>query len=113
MSASSGGRPGADRDGEGDEVDPGADDAATRSVEALQAAAQEMISAARAMLDVADGLVRDPRSAGDLVSTMGSVIRAATRGAPQGRSREGRKTGGDHDDDDDGGDGGVQRIPVS
>ena len=78
-----------------------------RGIEALQSAAEEMIAAARAMLDVADGLVHDPDAAGTVLSAFTSVARAATRFAPGTE----RARGADGRDDD--GDGGVRRIPVS
>jgi hypothetical protein len=73
------------------------DDAVSRGIEALQAAATEAIAAARAVLDVAEELVTDPRTAAAVTNLLGSVARAAPR------SRR----------DDDGGEDGVQRIPVS
>lgn len=84
----------------------GEDDVVTKGVEALQSAAQEMIAAARAMLDVADELVRDPRAVGTVVEAMSSFARR-----PAGRPAS--SSPGRPDDDDDDGGGGVQRIPVS
>ena len=84
--------------GPNDEGSSQADDAVTRGIEALQAAAAEAISAARAVLDVAEELVTDPRTAAAVSNLIGSMA----RGAPRARK----------DDDDDGEDG-VQRIPVS
>ena len=74
-----------------------ADDAVSRSIEALQAAATEAIAAARAVLDVAEELVTDPRTAAAVTNLLGSVARLG----PRPRR------------DDDGGEDGVQRIPVS
>lgn len=96
--------PGAGAEGNGDGATT--DDTAAKGIEALQRAAQEAIAAARAMLDVADELVRDPNAAGAVLGALTSVARAAARMSP-GRHDE----RGDEDDDD--GDGGVQRIPVS
>jgi hypothetical protein len=73
------------------------DDAVTKGIEALQSAAAEAISAARAVLDVAEDLVTDPRTAAAVSDLIGSI----GRNAPRSRR-----------DDDDGEDG-VQRIPVS
>ena len=94
-----------------DDTDPGGtdpDDYVARGVEALQQAAEEMISAARVMLDVAEGLVRDPNAAGSVLHAFGMAARAATRmasgGDPSG-SQPGREDGDE--------DGGVRRIPVS
>jgi hypothetical protein len=88
----------------------GEDDVVAKGVEALQSAAQEMIAAARAMLDVADELVRDPRAAGTVVEAMSSFARRQANRAAS--SPPGRPGGGDDDEDGDGS-GGVQRIPVS
>ncbi|MEJ7582771.1 MAG: hypothetical protein WKF43_01545 [Acidimicrobiales bacterium] len=84
------------------------EDAAARGLEALQAAAHDMIAAAKAMLEVADDLVGDPRTARDLLSVLSSVVAPPPRKAPPGRDRD--VASGDQDDDDDGR---VQRIPVS
>jgi hypothetical protein len=73
------------------------DDVVTRGIEALQAATAEAISAARAVLDVAEELVTDPRTAAAVSNILGTMAR--------GRPRTHR--------DDDGGEDGVQRIPVS
>jgi len=86
-----------------------ADDAAARGIEALQAAAHEMITAAKAVLEVADDLVGDPRTVGDLLSAVTSVVATSRREAWPGGGSHTR--GEDQPDDDD--DGGVQRIPVS
>lgn len=91
------------------------DDAAARGVEALQAAAREMITAARAALDVAEDLVSDPGAAGGALAVFAGLARDAAQAATSasGRAHRGaRSTGGDGDDEG-GDDGGVQRIPVS
>jgi hypothetical protein len=71
-------------------------------LEHLQRAAREMIAASRALLDVAEELVEDPKAASGIIDLLGSVTsrpsRSAGRAAPHG------------DDDDDPP---VQRIPVS
>lgn len=76
----------------------------------LQRAALEVIAASRALLDVAEELVDDPRGAGNLLglfSTLGDVASRLAR-PPLGRR------GHDDDDDDDDDEGPpVQRIPVS
>jgi hypothetical protein len=95
-----------DETDDGDEQ-PRGDDAFARGVEAIQAAATEVIAAARAMLDVADELVHDPQTAGAVIDAFASVARAATRFSPGAE----RAPGGAGRDDDD--DGGVRRIPVS
>jgi hypothetical protein len=74
------------------------DDVVGRGIEALQAAAAEAISAARAVLDVAEELLTDPRTAAAVSNVLGSMARSATRSRPP-----------EGPDDEDG----VQRIPVS
>jgi hypothetical protein len=74
------------------------DDVVARGIEALQAATAEAIAAARAVLDVAEELVTDPRTAAAVSNLLSSVGRRRPRG---------------RHDEDDGGEGGVQRIPVS
>jgi hypothetical protein len=80
------------------EDDTGGDDVIARGIEALQAATAEAIAAARAVLDVAEELATDPRTA----TAVSNLLSSVGRGKPRGRH------------DDDGGEGGgVQRIPVS
>lgn len=52
------------------------EDKATEAVEHLQAAALELIAAARAVLDVAEDLVREPAAAATIVSAAASMGRA-------------------------------------
>ena len=54
----------------------------SEGLEHLQAAALELIAAARAFLDVAEDLVREPGAAATIVSTAASVGRAVIHGAP-------------------------------
>jgi hypothetical protein len=68
----------------------------------LQRAAREMIAASRALLDVAEELVEDPKAASGIIDLFGSVAGRGERRPPQG-SPDG------HDGDDPP----VQRIPVS
>lgn len=70
--------------------------------EHLQRAAREMIAASRALLDVAEELVEDPKAASGVIDLLGSVAGRAGRGPSQGATEPG-------DDDDPP----VQRIPVS
>ncbi|MCB0970814.1 MAG: hypothetical protein KDA97_04760 [Acidimicrobiales bacterium] len=70
-------------------------------LEHLQRAAREMIAASRALLDVAEELVEDPKAAAGVVDLLGSL---ADRRGPV-------PSGADEDDDDP--DPPVQRIPVS
>ena len=83
------------------------DEAVARGMEAFQTAAGELIAAARAMLDVAEGLVQDPHAASTVMRTIGSMAQGVTRFAAQSDRTPDR---GVNDDDDDGG---VRRIPVS
>jgi hypothetical protein len=71
----------------------------------LQRAARELIAASRALLDVAEELVEDPRAAAGIVDLLGSV--ADLRPRPGAHRRDG-DVGGDDDDEPP-----VQRIPVS
>ena len=80
-------------------------DQAMKAVEGLahvQAAALEMIKAARAFLDVAEDLVQDPGTARAVMTAAGTVAQAFAQAA-----RPSQPPG-----DDDGGDPGVERIPV-
>lgn len=75
----------------------------------LQRAAREVIAASRALLDVAEELVDDPRAAAGMVDLLGSVSALRRRVAGDGQPGASRP-----DDGDDGDDGPpVQRIPVS
>ena len=68
----------------------------------LQRAAREMIAASRALLDVAEELVDDPKAASGIIDLLGSVAGRAERRPPRGSAE------GEDDDDPP-----VQRIPVS
>ena len=73
-----------------------------RGVEALQAAARELIHAARSVLDIAEGVVDDPDAVVQLVSGFADVARNALRtdwGAAA--SSWGADTGRDTDPPDD------------
>lgn len=50
-----------------------------QGIEHLQQAATEMIAAARALLDVAEDLVRDPDRVASLVESFGDLARGAAR----------------------------------
>ena len=78
-------------------------------LEHLQAAARELIAAARAMLDVAEDLVDEPGAVQDVVEFLGAAARSAVRSAGLG----GRSGGGDGDDGDDGGATRIEHIDVS
>src|SRR3954470_9159385 len=76
-------------------------------LEHLQQAAHEVIAASRALLDVAEELVEDPKAAGSLVDLLGSL---ASMARPGGRTH---RDAGRHDDGPDEDEPPVQRIPVS
>ena len=77
---------------------------------ALQAAAREMISAARTVLDVAEDLVDDPNAAEVVMDTFASLA-AAARGAMRAPGAPQHRNDGHAGDDD--GPGGVEHIPLS
>jgi hypothetical protein len=95
------------------------DERANRGVEHLQAAAQEMIAAARSFLDVIEDLVADPDKVADVVSAVGDMagnVSDAARSASSRAKRSGTRGGpgrADEGDERDDPDDGVQRIPVS
>ena len=75
------------------------DDRASEGLSHLQAAAREAIAAARAFLDVAEELVKDPKTSETVLKVFDTVADAATRARPS-RGRE--------DDEDP-----LEHIPVS
>jgi hypothetical protein len=86
-------------------ADASPQDKAREGLEHLQAAARELIQAARAMLDVAEDLVNDPEAVTSLagtVSALGDLVRQRAGGPA--------KQPDTPDDRDDGP--GVQRITV-
>lgn len=80
------------------------DERADEGLEHLQTAAEELIAAARAFLDVAEEVVTDPKTADSLLGLLDSVTTLATRG------RSGRASGAGRSDE---GDDPVEHIPVS
>ena len=84
------------------------DERAGEGVEHLQAAAHELIAAARAFLDVAEDLVRDPKVAEGLVAGFGDLADTVRTAARDAAGRAASSSGSEGDDD-----GGVQHIPVS
>jgi hypothetical protein len=84
--------------GDGDGQDP----RLQAGLDHLQRAAREMIAASRALLDVAEELVEDPKTAAGILDVLGSVAGRGVGRAPVSTA--------DADDDDDPP---VQRIPVS
>lgn len=93
------------------------DERAGEGVEHLQAAARELIAAARSFLDVAEDLVRDPKVAEGLLAGLGDLADSARTAAREAAARagaDGAANASDDDDRDDGPDqGGVQRIRLS
>jgi hypothetical protein len=74
-------RPVDEDDGAGELPPAGGDDRAAAGLAHLQAAARELIEAARAVLDVASDLVEDPKAVTAVADTLGSLVRtAATAG---------------------------------
>ncbi len=78
----------------------------------LQRAARETIAAMRTVLDLAEGIVDNPRAAEAMVATLGSFAEAAVRAGTRRDQTRFSATGATAPDDDDDG-GRVQRIPVS
>jgi hypothetical protein len=66
------------------EMSPDAQERAREGVEHLQAAARELIEAARAALDVAEEWVNDPESVASLAGTLATVGEVAKRVAGTG-----------------------------
>ncbi len=92
------------------------DERAAKGVDHLQVAALEMISAARAFLDVAEDLVTDKDKVADVVAAFGSVAEAAgraARGAAPSASTRSRESGGDDPARSEAHPHGVQHIKVS
>ena len=82
------------------------DERAATGVEHLQAAAREMVEAARAFLDVIDDFVGDDEKVASVAEAFGSIARGAARAARSDPGEAG-------DGDDEGRDGPVQHIRVS
>lgn len=91
---------------------PGCDQLVHEGLDHLQRAARETIAAMRALLDLAEQLIEDPRAAETMVATIGSLAETTVRSAGSllGSRPAARSPGGRRDDEDGGG---VQRIPVS
>lgn len=90
------------------------DDRAREGLDHLQAAALEVIAAARAFLDVAEELVQDPAVARTVAQAASSAARTAGAAARRTSGDRGRREGhGEpgHPDGENGG--GVRRIPVT
>jgi hypothetical protein len=85
------------------------DERAGEGVEHLQSAARELIAAARAFLDVAEDVVRDPKVAEGLLAGLGDLADTARTAARDAARRATERGDGSGDEDD----GGVQHIHVS
>jgi hypothetical protein len=97
------------------ELPPAAQARAREGVEHLQAAARELIAAARAALDVAEEVVNDPDAVSSMAGSLSSVGDLARRltgtgGWPLARSEPGDD---DHDDPAPDDEPRVQRITVT
>ncbi len=77
-------------------VDPGTGDRAQDGVDHLQAAAREMIEAARAFLDVLEELVGDEERVAEAAQAVGLIAKVATRVSGSGNERPREGSGGDH-----------------
>ena len=91
-----------------------AHDKAREGIEHLQAAAREIIAAARAALDVAEELVDDPDTvasltgmAGNVTGAVSDLVRSVVPGWRPGASRSDDTSGDDGDEPK------IQRIPVT
>lgn len=87
------------------------DQRAAEGIDHLQAAALEMIEAARAFLDVAEKVVTDRERVTEAFSVVSDVARAATRGATARPARDGEPDG--EADADDPPASNVQRITLT
>ncbi len=86
----------------------GLDDKAREGIDHLQAAAKEMIQAARTMLDLVEDLVDDPATVQEVVGNLGSFAAAAAARVRHAGERS------DHDEGDGDSDvSGVRRIHLS
>jgi hypothetical protein len=85
--------------------------AGSEGIEHLQAAANEMIAAARSFLDAVEGVVHDRDAVASVVDTLSSVAHAASQAASRVNPARDRSTTRPGDDDD--GSSRVQHIRVS
>jgi hypothetical protein len=76
------------------EPDANCPDRARDGIQHLQAAAREMIHAARALLDVAEDLIDDPAAVATLVGALGAIGDAARRRARRHRRAGSRRRAG-------------------
>jgi len=79
----------------------GAESGAREGVDHLQAAASELIAAARSFLDVVEEVVRDKDAVASVVDTLGSVAHAAGQAAAKVAAARDRTSGGGADGGDE------------
>jgi hypothetical protein len=84
-------------------------DETREGIEHLQAAAVEMIAAARSFLDAAEALIEDPAVARGVLAQLGNVVATVARAATSAAGGGGAAHGGADDDDPPSK---VERIPV-
>ena len=78
------------------ELDANCPDRAREGIQHLQAAARELIHAARALLDVAEDLIDDPAAVATLVGALGAMGDAARRATTTSAAED----DGEHGDGD-------------
>jgi hypothetical protein len=91
------------------------DERAREGLEHLQAAAREVIAAARAMLDVVEELVEDPEAVRTVIADVGALFGTVVRAAGErvGRPGNAGAGGGASGDKGDGPTDRVERIRVT
>ena len=89
------------------------DERAAEGLDHLQAAALEMIAAARAFLDVAEDLVADREKVSEVVAAFGTIAEAATQATRDAKRRHHGSTTASDASAAPSRDEGVQRIRVS
>lgn len=78
-------------------------DAVSAGVEQFQKAALDALHAARAMLDAAESIVKEPRAVESLLGTVGDLARTATETVAGFAAGAARAASGDDEADDEGG----------
>jgi hypothetical protein len=97
------------------DAEPADDRSTAEGIDHLQAAASEMIAAARSFLDAVEGVVHDRDAVASVVDTLSTVAHAASQAASRVRPPRDRPApgGGTRPDDGDDGSSRVQHIRVS
>jgi hypothetical protein len=75
------------------ELDANCPDRAREGIQHLQAAARELIHAARALLDVAEDLIDDPAAVATLAGALGAMGDAARRATTPSAAEDGGEDG--------------------